>query len=778
MYDGTIKTAENVTVGDVLMGPDSGPRSVVSKCTGTEEMYRITPTKGEPYTVNASHVLSLVISGKNSVMSASGQRFNAGDVANITISEYISSSKKFKHAAKGWRTGVDFPDLGEKRQLPLPPYILGVWLGDGNSRTASICNVDAEVVAEWIAYAESIGHNVRIHDTDKVPQYTITRPNNSAVGRGYKSNHIKKALGELDLILNKHIPHAYKTASRQDRLQLLAGLIDTDGYLHHGHWSIVFKQRALAMDTVFLARSLGFAAYVRPVKKTCTNTGARHEYWSITISGHLDTVPCRVPRRQAQPRKQKKNVLRTGIRVEPVGVGRYYGFEIDGADRLFLLGDFTVTHNTVCFAHITDGAAAKGNRVYILVHRDELLRQASDTLTECGVRHGLISPRYTPDYTRAVQVASVQTLVRRTHIAPPPDLIVVDECHHATAGSWRRVLSAYPAARVLGVTATPARLDGQGLGIDCGGVFDDMVLGPPVHELITRGFLSRPVYYAPPSRADLSGIRKQGGDFARRETAARMDKPTITGDAVAHYRKICHGAPAVAFCASVAHAEHVAETFRAACIPAATIDGTLTDHERKKRVYDLGNGTIRVLTSCEIINEGFDLPVVTAAILLRPTHSLSLHLQQVGRVLRTHPGKACSFILDHVGNLERHGLAEEEREWSLDGKQGKSGGKKDADERFKQCPQCFAVHNPAPKCPQCGYEYTPKPRALEEVDGELQEIDPAVIMARRAAMRREQGQAETLQDLLAIAKQRGYKPGWAHHIYRTRQRKRQGRAAV
>lgn len=428
---------------------------------------------------------------------------------------------------------------------------------------------------------------------------------------------------------------------------------------------------------------------------------------------------------------------------------------------------------TVCFAHITDGAAAKGNRVFIIVHRDELLRQASDTLNECGVAHGLISPRYTPNYRAWVQVASVQTLVRRLKNIPAPDLIVLDECHHATAGSWRKLIEAYPSARLLGVTATPARLDGQGLGVECGGVFDDMVLGPPVHELISRGFLSRPVYYAPPSLADLSGVRKQGGDFARKETAERVDKPTITGDAVAHYRKICPGAPAVAFCASVAHAGHVADTFRAAGISAATLDGTLSDIDRKQRVRDLATGAIKVLTSCDIISEGFDLPVVTTAILLRPTHSLSLHLQQVGRVLRTHESKECSYILDHVGNLERHGLAEEEREWSLEGKQGKKKAPTDAEEKFKQCPKCYAVHSPSPCCPQCGHEYEIRHAMPEVTDGELQALDTTAMLARRAAMKREQGKAETLDDLLALAKQRGYKPGWAHHIWATRQRRRQ-----
>lgn len=212
---------------------------------------------------------------------------------------------------------------------------------------------------------------------------------------------------------------------------------------------------------------------------------------------------------------------------------------------------------TVVFCYITENAAKKSNRVLILVHRQELIRQTSTSLSDIGVPHGIIAPGFTPTWDM-VQVASVQTLVRRLHKIHPPQLIISDECHHANAGTWRKIFEHFNKARILGVTATPCRLDGSGLGRASGGFFDDMVKGPSVAELIDRGFLARPRIYAPPIGADLANLRKKYGEFVGADVVAAIDKPVITGSAVEHYRKLASGVPAIAFCASVAHAEHVA----------------------------------------------------------------------------------------------------------------------------------------------------------------------------------------------------------------------------
>jgi len=428
----------------------------------------------------------------------------------------------------------------------------------------------------------------------------------------------------------------------------------------------------------------------------------------------------------------------------------------------------TASGKTVIFAFITEAAAAKGNRVIIMMHRQEILLQTSRALLSLGVPHGLIAPRFTPT-KELVQVASVQTLVRRLDKFPVPELIVIDEAHHTVAGSWRKIIEHFPKAKILGVTATPHRLDGKGLGRKSGGFYDTLVLGPSVTDLIEQGYLSKPVVYAPPTGINLSGVHRRFGDYVQSEVEEIIDKPKITGSAVEHYGKICPGAPAIAFCVSVAHAEHVAGKFNDAGIPSLSIDGKLNDAERKDRIDALASGRIRVLTSCEIVSEGTDIPIVTAAILLRPTQSLALHLQQVGRVLRIHPEKERSIILDHVGNTFRHGFPDDEREWSLVGakdapKKGNNGASP-----YIQCDMCYAVFmRTLPACPECGFVRQITPRKIEQVDGELREITRRERERVQRDRRREVARARTEDELRRIARERGYKPGWVYQIMRAR----------
>jgi superfamily II DNA or RNA helicase len=446
---------------------------------------------------------------------------------------------------------------------------------------------------------------------------------------------------------------------------------------------------------------------------------------------------------------------------------------------------------TVIFTYITSHAEKKGNRVYILVHRQELLTQTSNSLDALGVEHGLIAPGF-PRTGDRIQIASVQTLIRRIGRVPRPDLLIIDEAHHANAASWAKIIDHFDGVPLIGVTATPCRLDGKGLGVESGGYFEKMVTGPNIKQLIEDGYLARPIVYAPPTGLDLSGVKSRFGDYKQKDLAAAMDKPTITGSAVEHYSKICPGAPAIAFCVSVAHAEHVAAEFRAAGYRAASVDGSMGDGQRKGLITALGRGNLDVLASCDIISEGTDIPVVTAAILLRPTQSLSLYIQQGGRALRpvyapghdlrTKGGRLCAIaasskkfaiILDHVGNCLRHGLLDEDREWTLDGKPPARSGTKEFEAvvNVKQCPKCFAVHDKQPSCPLCGFVYEVADAVPEQVEGELQEVTPEEIAAIKEDRRRRQGAAKTLEELKAFGKEMGYKPGWAPKVWASRQGK-------
>lgn len=425
---------------------------------------------------------------------------------------------------------------------------------------------------------------------------------------------------------------------------------------------------------------------------------------------------------------------------------------------------------TVIFSHIAATTSARSKNVMILVHRVELLRQTSKALEKSDVWHGLINPKYTPDMLAPVQVASVQTLVKRMHKLPfTPELIIVDEAHHATAGTWRKILDFYPNARVLGVTATPIRSDGAGLLSDAGGLFDDLIIGPQISELINRGFLVKPIVYAPLERINLTGVKKKMGDYDKAELEARLDIPHVTGSAVAHYAKLCPGVPAIVFCVSVAHAEHVANEFRAAGFVSFSVDGSMEDSDRKRILNGLGNGKVQVVTSCDLISEGTDIPAVGCCIFLRPTESLGLYLQQAGRGLRSLLGKTNCIILDHVGNVIKHGMPDEDRDWAVYGiRKEKSSSYVEGGTRVKQCPKCYAVHEIAPNCPQCGHFYVVDAATIKVVEGELEVVTEDVVARMKQEKAKEVYSAQTFEELQAIGMKRGYKPNWAVNLWRNK----------
>lgn len=440
------------------------------------------------------------------------------------------------------------------------------------------------------------------------------------------------------------------------------------------------------------------------------------------------------------------------------------------ANRAVLYVAPTGSGKTVLFTFIASELAKRGRRAWILVHRQELLTQTSRALSAFGVAHGLVSPHYSMDPRAPLQVASVQTLTRRIGALPAPDLIICDEAHHAISPSWLSILNAHPMVKILGVSATPERLDGRGLGQ----IFNTMVIGPTVSDLTRDGFLAPATVYAPPSMVDMSGVAKRGGDYATGETSARVDKPTIIGNAVAHYSRICPGVPAIAFCASVMHAEHVAAQFRDAGFRAASVDGSMDDRERRGLIDGLSSGRVQVLTSCDLISEGLDIPAVTAAILLRPTHSLALARQQIGRALRPSPGKARAIILDHVGNI-RHGLPTEEIEWTLEGGAARKREAKDKPASVRQCPgpcyACYPAHMKA--CPECGVAPEVKSRTIDEVAGELVELSSIQADRDKADRKREVQNAKTLAELEVLERARGYKRGWAWAQWKVRLRYRE-----
>jgi len=766
MFDGTVKVVEDIRKGDLLMGPDSAPRRVISTCSGREMMYRVTPVKGDPYTVNESHILSLKQTGLKSEPRYPCQT-GKGTVKNVNVKDFYESSRNFRHTHKGWRTGVDWP-AAEVDPL-LPPYLLGLWLGDGSSRTAAITTADGEIV-------EYLKTHAGIHD---LPLRTETLSSNNAAktyhfsARGKWRAGVKGALYKHNLLCNKHVPLEYKATDRASRLSLLAGLIDSDGSLSRAGYDYISKEKKLAQDVAYLCRSLGFAAYVSDARKTCGNTGKEGLYYRVSISGDLSVVPVKVRRKKAPIRTQIKSPLVTGISVDPVGEGEYYGFEIDG-DHLFLLGDFTVTHNTVCFASIVHnhkGAAAA------VVHRKEILGQISVALALLGVHHRIIAPpqvitrirrkhlkkfgKSFVDPQAPVGVVSVQTLTSKASDTNKElqqwvyqvTLSVFDEGHHyVEQGVWSKAVHMLSRGVKLFMTATPERADGKGLGRGHDGFAEIIVEGPSTKQLIEEGYLCRFKYCAPSTDLNLSDIPiTASGELNTRVMRKRIVASDFVGDVVAQYQQFAAGKKALVFANDVETAHEVANDFKASGVTAAALSGE-TDPDVRDRTLDaFEEGAVTVLINVDLFDEGFDVPEVEAVLLARKTESLAKDLQMIGRALRpvyakgfdldTVEGrlaamaagpKPYAIVIDPVRNWERHGMPNWPRVWSLAGVEKGSRSKQDGMTPQTICTACTQPFERYYKaCPYCG---EPRPvtggrSAPEQVDGDLFELDVDAMAA-------------------------------------------------
>lgn len=420
---------------------------------------------------------------------------------------------------------------------------------------------------------------------------------------------------------------------------------------------------------------------------------------------------------------------------------------------------------TAIAAHMLRSAGERDLRSWFICNRRELVEQTAREFAKQDIQIGFCAAGFPWLPAAKTVICSVDTLRHRHWRLTPPALVVWDEAHHVAAKTWAKLHESLD-ARHIGLTATPERLDGKGLRDN----FDALVIGPTTLDLIEAGYLSDYDVFAPRS-PDLAGVKTQAGDYNRKQLASVMDSRTIIGDAVAHYMRLAPGNRAVVFAVSVDHSKHIAETFRAAGIAAAHIDAKTHVADRRQIVEAFRAGEIKVLSNVGLIGEGFDLPAIEVAILLRPTQSLAWYLQMVGRALRPAPGKTKAIILDHAGNTERHGLPCAEREWSLDGQARKAA--QEGAGGTKRCPKCYHIHRPGPtSCPACGFVY-PKATVeeIEVVEEDLVEVDKTV--ARQAA-KAEQAQAQTLDDLVALGAKRGYKSPerWAAHVYTARQRKR------
>ncbi len=336
----------------------------------------------------------------------------------------------------------------------------------------------------------------------------------------------------------------------------------------------------------------------------------------------------------------------------------------DSGNRSVIIQLPTGGGKTICFASVVAAATAQGKQVLILAHREELITQAAEKIAPiAGMEIGIIKAGYKADYSRSIQVASVQSLTRRLTKCPQFDLIVVDEAHHSTAKSYRSILNHFVNSQVLGVSATPVRLDGGGFR----GLFDELICGATVKELIEMGSLSRYKYYASAQSMSLVGVGKRGGDYRQEQIEAANPSASVAADCLKAYRDYLKGKQVVIFAVSVAQSQAIACSFAANGIKAAHLDGSIDRQTRSLTMTAFRAMQIQVLTNCALFDEGLDIPGLDGVILARPTASIGRYLQMVGRGLRVAEGKEHAIIIDLAGNYQRLGLPCDDRVWSLDG---------------------------------------------------------------------------------------------------------------
>lgn len=421
---------------------------------------------------------------------------------------------------------------------------------------------------------------------------------------------------------------------------------------------------------------------------------------------------------------------------------------------------------TLTATSIITKAVAKGRKVVFLANRKQLVQQTSDVLTRYGIDHGILQAENTCRLDAHVIVASIDTVHLR---GLPPDvgLIIIDEAH-GVAGSekYRALLAKYNALPVVGLTATPFAAGMAKHYPDIGGpLFQELVVGATIRDLIDAGYLVDVDIYAP-SEPDLAKVRSSKGmdgllDFNQSDLEEAADKPELVGDIISHWRKLAANKQTVVFATSIAHSKHIVEQFQAAGVAAEHIDYHADDDERAAILDRFARGDTMVLSNVGLLAEGWDCPATEVMILARPTRSLIRFIQMTGRVLRPADGKERALLLDHSGSTARLGHPCDDLPLELDDGKPKVASKQKAERREslpKPCPSCHFVRPAkAHACPKCGF--APERQSnVETIDGQLVKVE------RKKPIKKEAGQ-HVYSQLLGYAESRGFKAGWAYHKY-------------
>jgi len=659
MFDGLPKSVEDVVVGDKIMGPDSTPRVVLELCRGSDRMVKIIPTKGDPFIINQDHILTLKKTKRRD-----GDK-NAGNIFDIKFSDWEKLNKYQKHISKLFRVGIE---LSEKKQ-ELDPYFTGLMLGDGSlKRQIGITTTDDLIVNYIKEYTKRFSVKVRKSGIS----YFFSSQNND---RNNLLLNIMKSEGLYPLSCeNKKIPDNYKLGSRRQRLELLAGLIDSDGSIHNNGFDFISKSKDLANDVVYVARSLGFASYISQQIKKCTNNGVEGLYYRVSINGHCDLIPTKLERKKAGKRLQKKDPLSVGFSFEEAGYDEYFGFKVD-SDNRYLLGDFTVTHNSGKTLVIASLFAQYNIPTIIYVIGIELLYQMKETIEsaygvkcgivgggECDVNHDVIIMTIWSaaaafdkeakidenDLTSESEVvlnADKKSLIRKK--IESAKLFIFDECQYAASETLQFIHKVSVSARHrFLLSGTPWRDTGDDILIEAVG--GRRIYDLNATTLIKKGFLIPPDIYM----VNVPVVRNVGTNYQQVYTNYIVDNDVRNELIMNSARKlIAAGKKLLVLVVRVGHGKKIldmlSKEFRA-----KFLDGGKSTKNRLETIKDMKEGKLDVLVASKIFDQGVDIPELDALILAGSGKSSGRALQRIGRVIRLSKGKEKAVVVDFFDNCK------------------------------------------------------------------------------------------------------------------------------
>lgn len=773
MYDGSIKNVEDVAAGDILMGDDNTPRNVLNLARGKELMYKITPISGEPFIVNENHILSLKATNEGKKWASS---YNGSEYEFIRVKDLLNKSKYYRHIMKLHRKpGIEL----SAKTLPIDPYFLGIMLGDGSMQHhLALTSADKEIIDYLYDYTSKLGCYIYINQKkgNKAATYCICHKDASR----WNPNPITKIIRDLGLwgktSGDKFIPELYKMSSVNDRLQLLAGLIDTDGSLSQGvTFDFISKSKELAEDVQYIARSVGLCANLRPCKKYC-QTGNGGIFYRVSITGNIDIVPTRITRKKGRCRLQKKNPMVTGFSIECVGVNNFYGFELDG-NHLYLTSDFIIHHNTgkslvqaELIRRILEDAPYV--RILALCHSKELVRQNYDETISIwpACPAGVYSAGLNRRERAQVLFAGIQSIHNKASFIGHYDICIIDECHSISGKNkdtmyhnlFADLHVINPRMQILGLSATPYRLDSGNLVPN---VFNGIAYEYNIIDAIKDGYLCEVISAPTKTVLNTDGVKMQGKEFAPGALEKAVDKEHLTRACIEEVIKNSYGRKSwLGFASGTEHAEHINDILNEYGIDSRFITDKTPSFDRDDWINKHKSGELKCLVNNAILTTGYNNPMLDLIFCMRPTQSKGLWVQMVGRATRLYHGKQNASLLDFGGNLERHGPIDKIK--GDDKKEGRGG-----DAPRKQCPKCFeAVFASARFCPCCNYEF----QFDESIKIEAIASNAAVLSIQldKEQKKMEQRAAKSIEDLIKLGYKRGYKNPtyWAQCIMKARKK--------